>query len=234
MDITKILDYQKLDSQLYRLEKQLRDNPNKRVANEMSTNAKNAQAKSVQLEAKAGSLIQEIETVKKQLSVQTDKLNQIMAKDVNSLSKEEIESMLSLKDKLTQNLNILDKNLTKLAESVNGVLADFNKTIKIYNASKEKFVESKNAYDKDLEAVKPEKANLEKQLLALEKGIDPALMEKYKKRRGDNLFPVLVPLNDRCCGGCHVELPFAQISKLENEGVLSCEHCRRIIYYKKG
>ncbi len=233
MDITKILDYQKLDSQLYRIEKQLRENPNKKMANEMSTNAKNAQAKSVQLEGKAGELLKEVDTVKKQLSLQTEKLNQIMAKDVESLSKEEIESMLSLKDKLIQNLNILDKNLTKLAESVNGVLADFNKTIKIYNVAKEKFVQSKAAYDQDVEAVKPERANLEKQLLALEKGIDTSLMEKYKKRRGDNLFPVLVPLNDRSCGGCHVELPFAQISKLESEGILSCEHCRRIIYYKK-
>ena len=43
MDISKILDYQKLDTELFKLEKRLRDNPNKKTANEMSTNAKNAQ-----------------------------------------------------------------------------------------------------------------------------------------------------------------------------------------------
>lgn len=232
MDITKILEYQKLDSELFKLEKALRDNPNKKIASEMSNNAKMAQQRSVGLEKKAGELLAEVDTVKKQFQIQTDKMKQVMAKDVDSMSKEEVEAMLSLKDKLSQNLNILDKNLTKLAESVNAVLADFNKTIKTYNLAKEKFTQSKTAYDKDVEAVEPKKVELEKGLVKLEKGIDSSLMEKYKKRRNDNLFPVLVPLKGgRSCGGCHMELPAAEVAKLKTEGILSCEHCRRIIYY---
>lgn len=230
MDISKLLEYQTLDSELYKLEKSIRDNPNKKVVSEMSANVKNAQLRSEQLEKKAEELVQEIERIKSQFASQTEKMNQIMTKDTDSLNAEEIESRLSLKDKLSQNLNILDKNLTKLAESINAVLSDFNKTVKVFNASKEKYAASKTAYDNDVKSLEPKMKELEKKLSSLAKGIDAKFMEKYNKRRADNLFPILVPLKDNCCGGCHMQLPSAEISKLRTEGYLSCEHCRRIIY----
>lgn len=75
-----------------------------------------------------------------------------------------------------------------------------------------------------------EKVEIEKKLKSLEKNIDGKLLEAYKKRRGENIFPIVVALNGNSCGGCHVELPFANIVKLDSEGILICEHCRRIIY----
>ena len=232
MDIAKMLDYQKVDAELFKLEKALRDNPNKKIISDMTNSAKSAQAHSSDLESKAGELINEIETVKKQFAQQSEKLQQINAKELEKLSKEELESLSVLKEKLAQNLNILDKKLAKLAENINAVLADFNKTIKVYNMAREKFSESKVKYDNDVKAIEPRKKELEKELDKLAKNIDAGLLEKYKKRRLDNLFPVLVPLNGNCCGGCRMELPFAQISKLKSEGILSCEHCRRLIYFK--
>lgn len=230
MDISKILEYQMLDTELFKLERQLKENPNKKMASDMSMNAKNAQQRSFQLETKAGSLIQELTTVKGQFEAQTERLNQVMAKDVEKMSSEEVESLLSLKDKLAQNLAILDKNLTKLAENVNAVLADFNKTIQVYNKAKEQYATSKAAYDKDLENLEPEKKKLEDGLNKIAKNIDASIMEQYRKRRNDNLFPVLVPLKNASCGGCHMELSAADIAKLHRDKILSCDHCRRIIY----
>ena len=67
-------------------------------------------------------------------------------------------------------------------------------------------------------------------LKELSKSIDSNIMQVYQKRRNENVFPVLVPLNGNSCGGCHMELPFANITKLNEEGVITCEHCRRIVY----
>ena len=118
MDITKILDYQKLDSELFKLEKSLKENQNKKLAFSLQDSAKKAQERSSQLENRAESLVKEIETVQKQYEIQSAKMKEIFAKDVDKLSKEEVEQLLSLKDKLAQNLVILDKNMTKLAEKI--------------------------------------------------------------------------------------------------------------------
>ena len=230
MEITKILEYQTLDSELFKIEKQLRENKNKQQANQMPENMKNAQLKSIKLEDKAGSLLAEIDKVKKQFKIQEDKMNEFMSKDLTKLSKEELDKLSILKDKLSQNLNILDKNLTSLAESVNAVLSDFNKTIKVFNSSKEQFAKCKAEYDNDVKKVEGVKNEISNKLKALAKNIDNKIMEAYLKRRKENIFPVVVPLKGNLCGGCHMELPYATISMLDSEGILTCEHCRRIIY----
>lgn len=230
MDISKILEYQKLDSKLYSIERDIRNSEHKKKANTMYENMRNAQTKSVKLEQRAGALIAEIDKVKKQLKTQNDKLNEFISKDLTKMTKEELDSLEGLKNKLSQNLNILEKNLTTLAENVNSVLADFNKTIKVFNSSKDEYGKAKQSYDNHIKSVEQEKSEVEKKLKTLEKNIDGKLLEAYKKRRGENIFPIVVTLNGNSCGGCHVELPFANIAKLDSEGILICEHCRRIIY----
>ncbi len=232
MGVEKILEYQSLDSELFKIEKQLRENKNKKLANEMHENMKNAQTRSLKLEEKAGGLIAEIDKVKKHFKIQEEKMNEFLSKDLEKLSKEEVDKLTILSEKLAQNLVILDKNLTALAESVNVVLSDFNKTIKEFNASKEQFTICKEEYDNEVKTVEKEKNNLILKLKDLSKNIDSKIMEAYIKRRKENIFPVLVPLKGNSCGGCHMELPYATISVLNNDGILTCEHCHRIIYKK--
>ena len=230
MDFTQILSYQNLDRELYNIERQIKSNENKRKAEEMHESMRAAQEKSLQLEKKAGVLLADIEKMKKQFQIQQDKINEFMSKDLSKMSSAEIAKLTTLKDKLSQNLVILDKNLTALAENINAVLAEFNKTIKTFNSAKAQYNASKTAYEKDVESVESKKDELAKKLAVLAKTVDSKLMDAYQKRRHENIFPVIVPLRNNSCGGCHIELPYANISKLESEGILSCEHCRRIIY----
>lgn len=237
MKVEQILEYQKLDKDMFKLEKELRENPHKKKANQLHETMRAAQERSVKLEEKAGALLVEIEKVKKQLKIQQDKMSEFMAKDLNSLTKEEIEKIASLKDKLAQNLQILEKNLSSLAETVNSVLADFNKTIKSFNASKEEFAKCKADYDNEVKVVEEKKAEIATKLKEISKNIDSSIMDAYQKRRKENIFPVVVPLMEEgkgsyFCGGCRTQLSFASINKIDNEGVATCDHCRRLIYKK--
>jgi len=234
MKVEKILEYQKLDSEMFKIEKQLRENQNRIKAGQMHESMKNAQSRSIKLEEKAGALLNEIDKVKKQFKIQEDKMQEFLNKDLSKMTKEEIDQLSSLKNKLSQNLQILEKNLTTLAENVNAVLADFNKTIKTFNSAKEEYAQCKTAYEADVKAVEGEKAEIERKLQSLAKECDSTLMEAYLKRRKENVFPVIVPLKGNSCGGCHVEMPYVSIAKLDEEGVLVCEHCRRMIYKAKA
>ncbi len=232
MNLDKILEYQNLDSQLYKIEKQVRDSESKKTAAQMHENMKNAQERSLKLEEKAGAILAEIEKVKQQYKIQESKMNEFLGKDISNLSKAELEKYNVLKDKLSQNLSILDKNLSSLAETINGILADFNKTIKTFNTSKDEYFKNKEKYENEVKSVEKDKQDVSDRLKSLEKNIEPKVMEDYKRKRKENIFPVFVPLSGDCCGYCHVQLPFALISSVENNGVFTCEHCHRIIYKK--
>ena len=59
-------------------------------------------------------------------------------------------------------------------------------------------------------------AQIKKELLELEKGIDPKLMAKYKQLRQDRIFPVFAPLSSRSCGICMLELSAVEVDKVKN------------------
>ncbi len=231
MDIAKIIEYQKTDAELFKIEKASRENPNRKIANDMQKRASDAQKRSVELEDKAKVLTEQIETIKKQFEAQNKMLGQVLSKDVDALEAGDVDKLIELKDKLSQNSNFLDKNLTRLAENVKMVIDEYQKATKIYQDARVKYNESKTAYDKSMTEIEPKKKELESNLATAEKGISKETLDKYKRLRADNIFPVFVPLRGNSCGGCNMELPIAQVSKLKENGTLQCEHCHRIIYF---
>ena len=231
MEISKILQYQKIDGELFKIEKMLKNSQNRKLANELYKKANDAQNRSVELENQAKELLVRVKTIREQFDLQNKMLSQVKSKDISKLSEKEIENMITLKDRLLQNSNFLDKNLTRLAENVKQVIDEYQKASKIYNDARTKYNDCKVAYDKEMAEIEPKKKEIEAKLAQEEKDIAKEDLEKYKRLRADNIFPIYVPLRDNHCGGCNIELPVAVVSRIKETGALQCEHCHRIIYF---
>jgi len=233
MDLTKILEYQKIDGELFALENKLNNSENKRKCIQLTNEAKRSQQQSTLLEERAGEALKELEEAKKVLSQNTKLADALVKKDIEKLSKEEIDNDLSYKDKVSSNLNVLEKRITKIAESINAILAEYNLAVKNYNLAKSKYMVSKEAYDKEAAELQPKIKELEKQLEIARRTISPEILEKYDSVRKDRIFPVFVPLlSGNSCGHCRMEVSASDVAKLERDGVLTCEHCRCVIYKK--
>ncbi len=233
MDLTNLLKYQELDEKLYNVEQRLTKSPARKRAGELSKIAKNAQVKSNELELEAGKVLKEIEDVKAKFEENKKSLQSLLNKDLDKLSIEDLDKITSLKAKILSNLNFLEKHLQKHAELVNRILTDFNKTKKMYDEARVQFIECKNKIDEETKALEPEKERLVKELEELSKSVEKNLLAEYKKRRNDNIFPVVVPLEGtNFCGRCRMELPMVAISRIKDVGVITCEHCKRLVYKK--
>lgn len=230
MELKTILDYQKTDGELYALEMTLVKSENKKKCVALSNTAKQAQSKSAMLEEKAGEILKEFEEAKKVLSQNLKLSNALSKKDVEKMGQEELDHDLGFKDKLNNNLMLLDRKITKIAENINLILSQYNQTVKAYNEAKAKYKESKEAYDKEVAEVEPKIKAVQKKLQEQSKTVSPELMQKYLSMRKDKIYPVFVPLINGNCGHCRMELSASAIAKLSSEGVLPCEHCRCIIY----
>lgn len=233
MNIESLLKYQKADEELYKVEQKITNSPYRKKANELAGLAKRAQARSTELEAEAERLIAEIADIKEKYNFNKSKSDEMLGKNIEDMSVEELDKLNTLKSKLLSNLNILEKMLQKSAEGINHILSEFNKTKKLYDDAKAKYDECKLKIAEETKTLEPEKEKIRKSLLVLEKEVDPAIMAEYKKKRNDNIFPVIVPLeNDNFCGRCRMELPKVAISRIKDVGVITCEHCKRFIYKK--
>jgi len=191
---------------------------------------KDAQNKSSALEKQAGDLIASYEQLKKTYQDNVVYANKINGKDLETSSVADLETLEEIAQTVSNNLAILEKKLLNQAEKVNAILVDFDQTKKRYNTAKEKYAKHKQMFETESQNLQPEIDAKSKEVKKLEEGLDQTILAKYKQRRQDNIFPVFVPCIEKACGGCRMELPYASLQTLKNNGVLECEHCRRIIY----
>lgn len=233
MNIDSLLKYQKMDEELFKVEQKISNSPYRKKANELTAVAKKSQNKSAELEAEAEKLIAEIADLKEKYNVNKTKSEEMLSSKIDDMSFEEIDKINALKSKILSNLNVLEKMLQKSAENINHILSEFNKTKKLYDEARVQYSVCKQKIDEETKAYEPEKERIKKELLVLEKTVDPEIMAEYKKKRNDNIFPVIVPLEGgNFCGRCRMELPKVAISRLKEKGVITCEHCKRFIYLK--
>ncbi len=65
----------------------------------------------------------------------------------------------------------------------------------------------------------------------LPKDLLPAYERVHRSRKG----LAIVPVRDGTCGGCHVTLPPQRLAEVrQGEGVVSCEHCGRILIWENA
>lgn len=232
MDITKILEYQKKDFEKVKLERELENDKSKQEIEKMVQLVKQSQSKSSSLEEIAGSLLKEFNSLRKNYDENVNSLNLLKKKDMSKMNENDIISLTNLCDTISSNLSILEKKILACAEKINSSLYEFEQAKKRYMLARESHQKHKAIYEKKLAELQPKISKVDAELLALEKTIDKAVLDKYKQKRMEKIFPILVPLSDKSCGGCFTELPIAKQSKLKDSKILECEHCRRIIYIK--
>ena len=233
MDLTQLLKYQDMDAKLFSIEQKLTTSPYKKKANELSSLAKKAQAKSNELENEANNVLKEIDDLKASFNQNKKSLESLLKKDLDKFTLEELDSFTALKGKILSNHDSVENILQKSAQKINAILVEFNKTKKMYDNARVQFEDCKKKIQEESKVLEPEKEKVRKELEDLESSVDKRLLEEYKKRRNDNIFPVVVPLEGKnFCGRCRMELPMAAISKINDTGVITCEHCKRLVYKK--
>lgn len=229
-----ILKYQELDKKLGGIKKEVQGSESQKEVQKLSTVIKDSQAK-----------VLELEQVSKKLLAELDKLMEVQKKGLAYVEK---NSKANLDDMSAVELQDFDAKMSQTASQ----LAELDSRISMHNSDvkrvvldykmyRKRILEAKEKRDKlrsevdDLTAQKtPEYMDIKKSMDQMEKQVEPAVFAKYKALRQDGIFPVYVPLVDKRCGGCRMELSVSALDKLKSNGIYECEQCRRMIYMNES
>ena len=225
-----ILEYQKLDGEILALKRSLEKDESKLSLNKVAVMAKEAQAKLIDLESKAKTLISDYNATKGKYDEAYTKISKLSKLDISTLSEEDATKYLDESNNIFSTLSTMERILSVQAENVNSIIKNFEICRNNIVNLKQKYKELKEKVDEAQKKLEPEIEAIQKKMQSLEKQIDANLLLKYKHIRQDKIFPVFVPLNNNACGGCSMELPAALMNKLKTNGYLECEQCRRYIY----
>ena len=130
---------------------------------------------------------------------------------------------------LSDKLRAIKAELNKLVSDVNAITEEYKKLKEQTIVMQKQYKEYKDKYDAVKASRSKEVEEINRKLSEIGKKIPADTLERYKTKRKERIFPVLVPLNgDRCV--CGMDFPLAQQGRLAGGNVIECEHCRRFVY----
>lgn len=230
--LTNILKYQALEEKLLALQKRLDDHPAKTAVSNMVIKVKTEQNKLLNLENQAEQLLKEFDNLKQDYEKSLKKMNEYLKVDTDNIDETKFDALIKNTESLSNTLNNLERKISTTGMRVNQILQQFDNAKKNIIVSRNEHKKAKEKLENVKTELEPQITSIQKQMLELEKNIEPKIMLKYKHLRQDNIFPVFVPLNNNSCGGCRMEVSAAFINKVKEKGCLECEQCRRLVYIK--
>lgn len=231
--LNKIIEIQELDMQMI----QLMGLKNQRLEELRNLNAVKAEL------VRQGNLKEsEIIELKKNIRMVEGEVNEIMTKykkleaQQNAIKK--VEEFNALSHEMSQTDRERIAKEARVAD-LHEKLAAEDEILKTINQTLENTTESSKVLEKEIEEsvtqINAEGRVLKEQRDALVKEADPEVFAVYERLLKNKKDRVVVPIENRCCSGCHIMLT-AQDENLVRKGerLVFCEHCSRIHYWPES
>ncbi len=227
--LQELLEYQRLDGELRKIEMELNATEEKKKLNQAKIVMRNAEQRiaaqdkrAVELKALRDSLIARVDETSKAIAEYSDVEELVEGGgDVGFYKK----SAQQLMDRVRS----MKSELNKLIAEIEQLTAEYKKLMeqgKLMSRQKREYTEK----FKEVQAKYADRiAQLNSQMEEAAKKIPPEILDRYRQKRKEKIFPVLVPLNGDMCV-CGMDLPLAQRNSLAGGNVIECENCHRFIY----
>ncbi len=224
-----LLEYQKLDGELRKIEMELNATEEKKKLSQAKVVMRNAEMRiaaqdkrAVEIRHLRDSLIARVEETSKAISEYSEVEELVEGGGDVSFYKKSAQQLL---DKI----RALKQELNKLLAEVEQLSAEYKKLMeqgKQMNKQKKEYAEKyKQVQAKYADRIE----ELNKKMEETAKKIPPEILDRYKLKRTEKVFPVLVPLAGDMCV-CGMDLPLAQRNRIAGGNIIECENCHRFIY----
>lgn len=231
--IEELLIYQEADAKLRKIETELSNSDARKKAITAKKYLEGVEANVDNLDARAAKLMD----VYEKALLEQDKFKEFEA-EVESAVKEadnssEVSYLIKKADEVVAKIKALSAKINKLAEEIQSVVKEYMNIKSTTKVMQAQYAENGKKYNELKASVKEEKEKIEKELESLKKKVEPALMERYLKKRAAKIYPVIYEAGDNMCGACNMELPMSDMTRLKNGEVIECSQCGRLVYKKK-
>jgi predicted nucleic acid-binding Zn-ribbon protein len=158
-----------------------------------------------------------VERERKELQTQEKQVEEIKKKRIQ---KDQYHAALKEIEVLESHNSILEETILLVMEQSDQGTRNLHSLETRFKQTLKKAEEDSNALNHQLEEALKEIEAQQQLREALVAQIAPELLDQYHKIRQKRGDPVVVPVEDSCCQGCHMNI--------------KCPHCSRILYWVKN
>lgn len=230
-----LLAYQEADIEKQQIETDLKSTPNRAKLNKLAKFIKQQQATLLKLNEEMESFSASMAQLNAQYTAVLDRLDlessefETLKGDEECTSEEMTEFRHDI-EKLQREAGNLEKEIKQLFRNIDEAIGEFQKTRQQGVKAKKEFDQLKVVCQKEKDDAAIDVLAAEKKMEELEKRVNPALINRYKRVRLHHNVPV-VEVKDGKCSGCNMSLPSLAIRRLVGEDmILECDNCGRLLY----
>ena len=231
--INNLLEYQNVDATLREIEVSLAQSEERKKASSAKNFLNGVNESIAKLEQRAEELVSKYNASVKlfeKLSEETAEYEDLGDMDEDQLSYVKKKSL-----ELSEEINNLSNAISQISKEIESVLKEFTQLKSDTKKAKAQYAEYGPKYNELKASKKGEIAEIEAKLAEIAKKIPEEVIEKYKQRRKEKIFPVLneaQEISKHAYCRCGTELPVTSYNNLKNGQVVECESCHRLLYLK--
>ena len=227
-----ILNYQEIDKKLYKLERELAGCEERKEYVKVKKFLETAPEKLDSLEVKATSLKAEAAKLAQKYEQTEETLKEFEHLDELITGGADIAFYKKKAQALVDQLKKLKADLAALTANIKATDEEYKKLKKQVLSAQKQYADANEKYKAVKAAREPEKKALETELAKLEKDVPADMLEVYRTKRKEKIFPVVGEMIGMRCPFCSMEPPLAARNKLTGGATIECDNCHRIIFSK--
>lgn len=230
MDLTNILKYQKIDMELFKIQRRVEQSPlvQKIAQCKNDFQSRDRELKSLRLNEEA--LTPEIQKIRIAVEdIDSEDLDDIRLEELRDLS--ELYELRKRAAEIDSDLPDLDKNITQLLKTLEKIESDSSRILKEMRELNATYKKAMLQLKITEERLNRNNADKRRELNRLLPELDGPMMAKYAELRKTGKMPAVVPYNDGNCGACGMDISIEVGHILVNSGDFTeCPHCGRLVY----
>ena len=227
-----ILNYQEVDTKLYKLERDIAGCDERKEYVKVKKFLETAPEKLDSLEVKANSLKAEAANLAKQYEHTEETLKDFEHLDELVTGGADIAFYKKNAQSIVDQLKKIKADMNALVANIKALDAEYQKLKKQVISAQKQYGEVSEKYKAVKASREDERLAIEKELAEIAKEIPAEVLEKYKTKRKERIFPVVGETIGMRCPFCSMEPPLAARNKLSSGATIECDNCHRIIFSK--
>ena len=227
-----ILNYQEVDTKLYKLERDIAGCDERKEYVKFKKFLETAPEKLDSLEVKANALKAEAASLATQYEKAEETLKDFEHLDELVVGGADIAFYKKNAQSIVDQLKKIKADINALVANIKALDAEYQKLKKQVISAQKQYGEASEKYKAVKASREDERLAIEKELAAIAKDIPAEVLEKYKTKRKEKIFPIFGEMVGSRCPFCSMEPPLAARNKLTGGATIECDNCHRIIFSK--
>ena len=230
--ISKLLDLQAVDSQIYALKEEKGVKPQEiKALDELFAQKKEDLKLS---EKKLQDLLSQRKAKELELASKEESAKKLQAQLYQLKTNKEYAAMLKEIEGVKADASLLEDEILGVFENIDKEKAAIDKEKVAFSKEEEKYKQEKNNIQTRIKEIEQQLNQLEAQRKNVALGVEPRILAQYERILQNREGLAIVRVNNSACQGCNMSLPPQVINMIKMyERIISCEVCQRILYLEE-